>query len=29
MEEIWKDVIGYEELYQISNIGRWKIKEKI
>lgn len=22
MEEIWKDIIGYEGLYQISNIGR-------
>jgi DNA-directed RNA polymerase specialized sigma subunit len=22
--EIWKDVIGYEGLYQISNIGRFK-----
>ena len=22
MEEIWKDVVGYEGLYQISNIGR-------
>lgn len=24
MEEIWKDVIGYEGLYQISNLGRIK-----
>lgn len=23
-EEIWKDVVGYEGLYQISNIGRLK-----
>lgn len=22
MEEIWKDVVGYEGLYQISNLGR-------
>ena len=26
MEEIWKDVIGFEELYQVSNIGRVKRK---
>jgi len=24
MKEIWKDVIGYEGLYQISNLGRCK-----
>ena len=24
MEEIWKDIQGYEELYQISNYGRIK-----
>ena len=24
MEEIWKDVIGYEGLYQVSNLGRVK-----
>jgi len=24
MEEIWKDIKGYEELYQISNLGRVK-----
>lgn len=24
MEEQWKDIIGYEELYQISNLGRVK-----
>ena len=24
MEEIWKDVPGYEGLYQVSNIGRVK-----
>lgn len=22
MEEIWKDIIGYEGLYQVSNLGR-------
>ena len=27
--EIWKDVIGYEEFYQISSKGRFKIKERI
>lgn len=24
MEEIWKDVVGYEELYKVSNLGRIK-----
>ncbi len=24
MEELWKDVIGYEKLYQVSNLGRIK-----
>src|SRR5690606_25014255 len=24
MEEIWKDIKGYEELYQVSNLGRIK-----
>lgn len=23
-QEIWKDVVGYEELYQVSNLGRVK-----
>jgi len=23
-EEIWKDVVGYEGLYKISNMGRVK-----
>lgn len=27
--EIWKDVIGYEKYYQISNFGRFKYKERI
>ena len=22
MEEVWKDVVGYEDKYQISNLGR-------
>lgn len=29
MEEIWKDVPGYEGLYQVSNIGRVKACAKI
>lgn len=29
MEEIWKDIKNYEEKYQVSNIGRVKIKENI
>ncbi len=28
MEEIWKDIIGFEGLYQISNIGRVKSMQK-
>lgn len=28
-EEIWKDVIGYEGLYQVSNLGRVKSLSKI
>lgn len=24
MEEIWKDIQGYEGLYQVSNLGRVK-----
>lgn len=28
MTEIWKDVKGYEGLYQISNLGRIKALEK-
>ena len=27
MEEIWKDIPGYEGLYQVSNFGRVKNKE--
>lgn len=22
MKEIWKDIVGYEGLYQVSNLGR-------
>lgn len=33
MKEVWKDITGYEGLYQISNLGRvksfWNTKEKI
>lgn len=28
-QEIWKDILGYEELYQISNLGRVKSLERI
>ncbi|MDY5984631.1 MAG: NUMOD4 domain-containing protein [Candidatus Onthovivens sp.] len=29
-QEIWKDIKGYEELYQVSNMGRIKsLKRKI
>ena len=24
MEEIWKDIAGYENLYQVSNLGNVK-----
>jgi len=27
--EIWKDVIGWEEFYKVSNLGRIKVKERI
>lgn len=29
MEEVWKDIVGYEGLYQISNLGRVKSLERI
>ena len=30
MEEIWKDIKGYEGLYQVSNLGRIKsLKRKV
>ncbi len=25
MKEIWKDIKGYEELYQVSNLGTVKV----
>ena len=28
MEEIWKDIKGYEGLYQVSNLGRVKSFKK-
>lgn len=28
MKEIWKDIIGYEGLYQISNLGRVKVLQR-
>jgi len=28
-EEIWKDVVGYENLYMVSNLGRIKSKSKV
>lgn len=29
MQEVWKDIIGYEGLYQISNLGRVKSLERV
>ena len=29
MEEIWKDIEGYEKIYQVSNLGRIKRKSRI
>ena len=29
MEEIWKDIIGYEGLYQVSNLGNVKSLDRI
>lgn len=29
MKEVWKDIKGYEGLYQVSNLGRVKSKRKI
>lgn len=28
MKEVWKDVIGYENFYQVSNLGRVKRKQR-
>ena len=29
MEEIWKDIKGYEGLYQVSNLGRVKSLKRL
>lgn len=29
MEEVWKDVVGFEEAYQVSNFGRVRSKDRI
>ena len=29
MKEIWKDIAGYEDLYQVSNYGRIKSLERL
>lgn len=29
MEEVWKDVVGFEEAYQVSNLGRVRSKDRI
>ena len=29
MEEIWKDVVGYEGLYKVSNFGQVKSLKRI
>ena len=29
MQELWKDIKGYEDLYQVSNYGRVKSKDRI
>ena len=28
MNEIWKDVVGYEGLYKVSNTGKIKSKKR-
>ena len=28
MDEIWKDIEGYEGMYQVSNLGRVKSQEQ-
>lgn len=28
MKEVWKDIKGYEKLYQVSNLGRVKSLSK-
>lgn len=27
--EIWKDIIGFEQYYQVSNLGRVRSKDRI
>ena len=27
--EIWKDIVGYEQLYQVSNFGRVKSVQRV
>ena len=29
MEEIWKDIEGYEGLYQVSNLGRVRSLDRV
>ena len=29
MEEIWKDVIGYEDLYKVSSLGQIQVKSNL
>ena len=29
MNEIWKDVIGFEDCYQVSNMGRVRSKDRV
>ena len=29
MKEVWKNVIGYEGLYQVSNLGRVRSLDRI
>lgn len=29
MQEVWKDIVGYEGLYQVSNLGRVKSLERL
>ena len=27
--EIWRDVVGYEDTHQVSNLGRVRVKERV
>lgn len=29
MNEVWKDVVGYEGLYQVSNLGRVRSVDRV